>query len=1004
MQFPERDGLLAAEGILRGRQSIRFMRKTRELLKRDAQHRLTIWSRWFNLRSEEVERTKLMFAFYTLTSVGILWLEVSIAALFLGEYGAKALPLIYIASAGIGTGAGIVYSWMQKVLPLHRSIVLMSILMALPLLLFKISLHPVLVGGYTIFLVRLWLEAIYVVNDLNTAITANQLFSIREIKRTYPLISSGILFADVISGLSLPLLRSLLGLSNIILLACFMMLLGAGILFYLTSAYRQSFPDSARRALKTNEQAFTARQLKGLQHHYAVLVMALFILVQVLSVLLDFQYLGQLEQGMSPDKIADFLAVFGAVLGLVELLTQWFISGRAIERVGIFRIAALPPILLLGLSIFTLMNVLDLFVGVMILKFADELLRYTLVNSTVPFLFQPIPEANRNRIQSQVQGIAEPLASGFTGLGILVMIAFLQWQTNPLNLDFISPQSWWLIYTAIFASAWLWIILQLQAHYVDVLFLGSDRGHLRLSGATLPGLGSDLINSFREAETDEKRSSCIELLAKSDPDSLAKVLSPLLPGFSPELQCLSLDLMLKNPDPACLQPIQTLIQQPLPPEGLASALRYIWKTATHLDPGQLIPYLSLDGDAVVRSTAAALLLRHGDLQQKAQATDILRRMLTSPQEDERVMGCHALGDAEYLQSLRIYIPPLLQDRSLQVRCAMLEVIAATRLEEYYPALLEGLADPLLQKSAQQALVRLGDEAMPLLVEFAENQQRPLRLRSYAWLIMGQIGSPGAIDLLAAQLVTAWGATRRAVLQVLLRIPHEAGVEAVVERIGRQGIETLITQELQLLAHLYASLIDFERDPLPAQEATMLCRALRHSETDTIDRIFLLMRLLYGSKPIQMAALCVQSSSKKSIDRGVEIIDNTIDLPCKPAILTILEGFPDAEKLQSLAYLIPYQPALPDQRLRHCLELRHFLSDWTLACCFHLARVMHWFMSRESIAACLRHPVGFVREAALAYLHTLSPQTAYNIATMLRGDSNPLVIQQVEQILSEFEPR
>ena len=58
---------------------------------------------------------------------------------------------------------------------------------------------------------RLWLEAVYVLNDLNTSITANQLFNIREIKRTYPLISSGILVADVISGFSLTLLTDLGG-------------------------------------------------------------------------------------------------------------------------------------------------------------------------------------------------------------------------------------------------------------------------------------------------------------------------------------------------------------------------------------------------------------------------------------------------------------------------------------------------------------------------------------------------------------------------------------------------------------------------------------------------------------------------------------------------------------------------------------------------------------------------------------------------------------------------
>ncbi|WP_416672346.1 hypothetical protein [Egbenema bharatensis] len=214
------------------------------------------WLRWLNLRPEESERTFLMFAFYTLSSVGILWLEVSVAALFLGEYGARSLPWIYMASAGIGTGIGVVYSWMQRVLPLHRVLVLTAILMAVPLLLFRVGMHPALMGGYTVFLMRLWMEAIYVINELNTSITANQLFTIREIKRTYPLISSGILAADVLSGLSLPFLRGLVGLPNVILLACVMLLLGAAILLYLTKTYRPFFPDFSRRRLEKGKRIF----------------------------------------------------------------------------------------------------------------------------------------------------------------------------------------------------------------------------------------------------------------------------------------------------------------------------------------------------------------------------------------------------------------------------------------------------------------------------------------------------------------------------------------------------------------------------------------------------------------------------------------------------------------------------------------------------------------------------------------------------------------------------
>lgn len=63
---------------------------------------------WVNLRPEEGERTFLMFAFYTATSIGLLWFEYSTTALFLDQYGASWLPVIYMTSALIVAGLGVV--------------------------------------------------------------------------------------------------------------------------------------------------------------------------------------------------------------------------------------------------------------------------------------------------------------------------------------------------------------------------------------------------------------------------------------------------------------------------------------------------------------------------------------------------------------------------------------------------------------------------------------------------------------------------------------------------------------------------------------------------------------------------------------------------------------------------------------------------------------------------------------------------------------------------------
>jgi HEAT repeat protein len=964
---------------------------------------------WVNLRSEESERTFLMFAFYTITSMGLVWLEASTIALFLQHYNAeRGLPWIYIASAGIGSGLGFLYSQLQRLLPLRRVIIIIALLMALPLLLFWIGLGngssvgiwDASVIAVTVFLMRLWLEAIYVLNDLNTSITANQLFNIREIKRTYPLISSGILVADVISGFSLTLLISLVGLRNIVLLAFGMMTIGAAILFYLSHAYWQAFPDSLRRRIEERQSEFANRRLQGPLRRYVVLLFAFFILAQILFLLIDFRFLSQLQQQLlAEEQIAKFLGVFSGTLGIFEVAMQWLAASRVIERIGVFAAAMLLPGMIGMLSagsvaIAGLSLAQPLFISLVLLKFVDELLHYTLFASVGPVLFQPIPENIRSSIQAVVRGLADPLSTGATGLGLLGLV----WLSK--NPQFgINGSSGILPAIVVLSLIWVLIIWLLRARYVSLLVMSAERG--QLSGdVDLLELKRAVIEALDQPGTDAHKASCIELLSQLDPKNVGEVLAPLLNKLSPTLQRKSLEEMLLHPNPAHLPQVQALIYQSPPPEVLAVALRYTWITEENPDVRQLKPYLRSEVDPVVRGTAASLMLRRGNPTQKAEATNTLRVMLTHKQERERVMGCRALGEAVYLQALRLYIPQLLQDESLRVRCALLEAIAATHLEEFYPSLLKGLYYKSTREAAMKALVRLDNDAIPMLVQLGEDVYKPELVRLHAWKAIGEIGSIAAVDALIDHLMTAWGITRRNILKILLEMPGDVGIESTLDRVGRSGIERMIDQEIMFIGQTYAALQDLSPDRVRGEAADLLCRALRDMQTDAQERLFMLMKFLYPLSTIKAAAFTLNSHSRSNVAHGLEILDNTLDIPNKRALLSILDRNSEQEKLESLSELVRYQPMTPSDRLRHLVDLRHFLSDWSLACCFHLARQVRWSLTADQTVACLHHPKGFVREAVLSYLKMASPRALLKLLPTLQSDPDPLVASQVEQIVKE----
>mgnify|MGYP002777006815 CR=1 FL=1 len=973
--------------------------------------------RWVNLRSEEAERTFFMFAFYAATSIGLVWLEAITADLFLAQYKAEGLPWIYLISAGIGSALSFFYSQLQRFLPLRRVIVIIAALMALPLFFFWVGRvvnldqffdWKVSIPAITIFLMRLWVEAIYVLNDLNTSITANQLFNIREIKRTYPLISSGILVADVISGFSLGILIALVKLDNVILLAAVMMAIGAAILFYLSNTYHQAFPDFLRRRSTEDQHSdfSTNRPLQGPLRRYVVLLFMFFILSQVLFLLIDFRFLGALENqyASTEGQIAAFLGIFNGILGLFEVVTQWLLSSRLIERVGVFAASILLPggIAILSALAISCMNwtkpllenllwTAPLFLVLVCLKFFDELLHYTLFASVGPVLFQPLPDSVRSHIQAVVRGIAEPISTGVTGLVLLGVTTVVGGQ----SLNWLFPA------ILVLALVWILVVLLLRAKYVNLLVISAERGQLSQDVDELE-LRRWVVETLDKPGPEDRKESCIDLLSKVDPKSAGEVLSPHLLNFSPQLQHRSLEAMLLYPNPIYLEQVRTLIEQSPPPNVLAVALRFVWLTEENPDIRQLRPYLRSQVDPVVRGTAASLMMRRGDSTQKAEATHTLRQMLTHKAERERVMGCRALGEAVYLQALRIYIPTLLQDESLRVRRAILEAIAATHLEEFYPSLLRGLQYKSTREAAMKALERLDNEAIAMLVELAEDAQKPDSVRLYAWQVVGMIGTHEALEALISHLKIAWGTDRRNILRILLEMPGERGIESVLDAIGRRGVELLIDQELMFCGQVYAGLLDLDPHKVHLQEVELLRRALQGLQEDAQERIFMLMQFLYPIGAIKAAAFNLQSASGSSRARGLEILDNTLDIPSKRALLMLLDANQILEKLNGLAEIWQYEPLSPSDRLRRLVDLRPLLSDWAIACCFHLARHARWSLTAEQTLSCLRHSKGFVREAVLAYLWMASPRAMQRLLPSLRKDPDRLVVAQVQKMMQELE--
>jgi ATP/ADP translocase/HEAT repeat protein len=988
--------------------------------------------KWVNLRPEESDRTWLMFACYTSTSIGLRWSEDSTVALFLDQYGSGFLPLVYITSAITGASLVFLYSSLQKIFPLRRVIVAIAPCMFVPLIFLRLGLHVSQFSVFIVFLLRLWVDAFYVVNDLNISIAANQLFNIREIKRAYPIVSSGVLVADVLSGFSLPLLLLFVGLDNVIMpFAGIFIGLGAAILLYLSKTYSHTFADISQKSPKQT-QYYKQQQLYGSLKRYALLLFAFFTLLQAIGVLIDFQYLTQLKSNYQGKDIATFLGLLGGITGVCELGTQLFISSRALERFGVFVTAAILPVSA-GIVVPVAITLFSFFPwrqfhnqlwGLVILKFLDEILRYTFVISSSPLLFQPIP----NHLRSQVQSLSGGVADAF-GAGIAGAVIFMTLKLGTLLVPWFLPHSIMVAETIFVALCCLGVIWLLRSHYVNLLVLGAERGQLSAADVDLRTFKQAVVKALGEKGTEVDKRSCIELLSQIDPQGATEVLAPLLVKLPAPLQKPSLEIMLAaGVNSNYLPQVRALLELPqhlVDPEVFALALRYVYLCDPQPDLTHLEQYLKQEQHSIIRATAAALLLRRGTSLQRLAATKTLRRMLTHKQEKERVNAVKALKEAVYLQTLRIYIPNLLQDGSLEVRCAVLETIAATHLEEYYTALLLGLHYKSTRSTAMRALVELENEVLPMLVDLATNIYKPEVVRMYAWRTIGQVPTLEALDTLCHYLQISRGKTRDHVLRTLLKRLQPKEIVALAERFHENQIKNLIEEELISLGTIYAAYIDLKTQAhafdqnldLKTKEnlefyhshrqilvvLSLLQRALLEVEIDVQERLLLLLQLIYPLDKIKAAGFHLRSASSVNVARGLEILEHVVTWHFKSVLLNILDRRSPSEKLQSLteAGITNYEQMVISERIRLLLAQDNLLSDWCVACCFHFAQVASIRLTSQQVLRNLRHPTGFVREAVVAYLSAVSPRVLVKILPQLQKDPHPLVANQVQELMKKL---
>jgi len=170
-------------------------------------------------------------------ALALALLEIAGAALFLVEYGSEKLPWVYLGIAVFVSALSYLYSLLQK----RRSLAAVSIVAfgTFAGLLFAARLGLLLGWNWIAFALMVAVALGFQMTLVVIGGQAGRLFDVRQMKRLFPLVMTGLVVGFMSSGLLLPLLRRLLGATeNLLLVAGASMAIALGLLLATIRRFR----------------------------------------------------------------------------------------------------------------------------------------------------------------------------------------------------------------------------------------------------------------------------------------------------------------------------------------------------------------------------------------------------------------------------------------------------------------------------------------------------------------------------------------------------------------------------------------------------------------------------------------------------------------------------------------------------------------------------------------------------------------------------------------------
>ncbi|MDM8524392.1 Npt1/Npt2 family nucleotide transporter [Desulfococcaceae bacterium HSG8] len=925
----------------------------------------------FNVNPGEGLATILLFSHSLLIGITLTFMETASYTLFLTNFGVKNLPYAYIITALITTCFGYIHTKLQTRVPFSSLLSgTLGVILGTIIVLYITTLLTSSKWLYMALSVSYY--ALTVLAYLEFWALTGRMFTLRQGKRLYGLIGNGETIGGIIAGFSgSVLIKMNFGTLNLLLISAFGMLCCMIILYYITHKFEDH--------LSASEEDETEEEERSFPELFKDTYLRLVFMVSAFSVLgyyfLDYIFYEQVElEYPKEDEMAAFVSTFLGYLRILTLLFNSFLSGKLISGYGVKIGTLVFPIALAGLAVVAISGFFFAPDGVFFWlivgkKVFDEVVRYPVEEPTIRILYQPLRRRLRLRVQTVVETMVEPISNALAGVLIALM-------THP----FFSFKSIHLIYI-MFAILAGWIVASfyLLREYAVVLNKRLKRGEgiddIAIDGAAVAVLidrlkspkAGDVIYSLRILEDiDHEKLETFLLNLAEHPESQVRqhVLRRIgVLGMKNALETVKKRIILEKDLQVLGVALQTL-------SALSETEAF----------ERVFDYL-IHEEEEVRKGAMIALLRYGGIDGVLAAGANLNALLDSDEPQQRKLAAQVLGEVGIAGFARPLLR-LLEDKDLEVRRAAIAASGNLKNATLLPLLLKNFSEAAVRKDAISAVVAFGESILPELEKEFDKEDQPPQVSIRLIRAMGRIGGDLAIDTLKKKMDFAEVDIRKHILKALVGCRYREP--------DKDSVKNKIWQEIEDAVWVLSALIDIGEE----KDTRLLSGALEREIQKNIERIFLLMALIYPANDILTAQTTLQSKSPEKRAIAFEVLDARMTADVRDAVFPLLKN--EFTHAQCLAALIKFRkggPTSRHERLKQILgRSQQWISPWTKACSLFTIGKIRTMEFYDTVISSLPDPDPLVRETAVWALGCLNPNDLAERLSPLTKDRSDRVAE------------